>query len=227
VAAPGPYTSVTGTFTVPALTSAATCNEEMSEWVGIDGNSDANLIQAGIGEAMVNPGTGRCSGGYFIWAWWEILPAASVLVPITVGAGDRVTVTIAQISGSNWQIQLTDDTNAQAFTRDESYTAPLSSAEWVVEAPEDRSVCGGACDLSPYSPAVTFSGAGCTGGVSQLYDYTMIQGGVDVATPSAVPGWPSVFSIGYSSGGTNSRIARALRAAKARTGKLSHLVFEG
>ncbi len=125
------------------------------------------------------------------------------LAPVTV------TVTIAQISGSNWQIQLTDDTNAQAFTRDESYTAPLSLVEWVVEAPEDRSVCGGACDLSPYSPAVTFSGAGCTGGVSQLYDYTMIQGGVDVATPSAVPGWPSVFSIGYSSGGTNSRIARA------------------
>jgi hypothetical protein len=227
VAAAGPYTSVAGTFTVPALTSAATCNEEMSEWVGIDGNANANLIQAGIGEAMANPGTGRCSGGYSIWAWWEILPAASVLVPMTVSAGDRVTVTIAQISGSNWQIQLTDDTDAQTFTGDESYTAPLSSAEWVVEAPEDRSVCGGACDLSPYSPAVTFSGAGYTGALSQLYDYTMRQGGVDVATPSAVPGWPSGFSIAYSSGGTNAQMIPALRAAKASTGKLNHLVFEG
>jgi hypothetical protein len=42
----------------------------MSEWVGIDGASNGDLIQAGIAETLI-VGTNEFS----IQPWWEILPA--------------------------------------------------------------------------------------------------------------------------------------------------------
>ena len=250
VSTAGPYTSVTGTFTVPGLISGAFCNDEMSEWVGIDGAGDNNLIQAGIGEAMGNPGGGTCTA-YSVWAWWEILPAASTGIGIAVYPGNSVTVTISQISGVNWQIQLTDTTDNQGFTKDVTYGPPLpalSSAEWVVEAPYDDYVCKadfpdrpGFCTLSPYYPAVAFSGIGYSGALSGLTDYAMEQGDVAVATPSAVPGWPSGFTIPYTgglgsgelgsgglgSGGNKSSLLRALARGAVSVKKPDHPIFEG
>ena len=77
----GRYIEVTGTFTVPYLTSSATCNEENALWAGIDGFNqvslpfDSDLIQAGISEGMTNPATGRCSPGtFYVWPWWRSCP---------------------------------------------------------------------------------------------------------------------------------------------------------
>lgn len=61
----GPFTSVSGTFTVPYITMAATCEQKVSEWVGIDGfgPNDSSLIEAGIDESETDPTTGSARLG--------------------------------------------------------------------------------------------------------------------------------------------------------------------
>ena len=69
-------TSVHGTFTVPSLQSDETCNTALSQWVGIDGADNSDLIQAGVQESPIDA-YGDCSApNYFsVQPWWEILPA--------------------------------------------------------------------------------------------------------------------------------------------------------
>jgi hypothetical protein len=208
VANGGPYTRASGTFTVPYLDSGAACDDNISEWVGIDGtsSSDTPLIQAGIGESMTNPSTGRCTAGtFYVWPWWEILPAASTLITTwnsgsttSVSGGDKVTVTISQISGTNWSIQLTDNTIGETFTTEQSYNGSGSSAEWVVEAPTNSAECGsgvdghGGCSLAPYSdpsgnqPGVSFSNLTLAPASVGTWDQvTMVQDDVAVSSPSS------------------------------------------
>lgn len=138
------YTSVSGTWTVPTVKASSGGGGLLgglfgggstysAVWTGIDGfnSGDTNLIQAGTEQDVVN-GTPQYS------AWWEILPAPETAIPsITVQPGDSVTVTIAQGSGGNWTIVMTDTRGGttQTFSTTQSYSGALSSAEWVVEAP--------------------------------------------------------------------------------------------
>lgn len=234
----GPYTGAQGTFTVPALTTSMTCSQELSQWVGIDGYNNQDLIQAGIDETPVDPSTGQCTPGYFyIVPWWEILPATET--PITqwddgtstmltsghpINMGDSITVTIIQQSGG-WDIALTDNTTGETFEyavqngSDLSYSGPANSAEWVLEAPYDPTVCSGYCQLPPYcaissTPGQCASGPGST--FSQLasasteagyalWQMYMVQGGVIVSEPSALSG--GSFSLTYT--GTQQSFARS------------------
>ncbi len=185
----GPYTAVTGTFSVPSLYSGEPSTDVMSEWVGIDGWSNASLIQAGVNESPDpnNP-------NYFsIQPWWEILPAPSTpITTMSVAVGDQVTVTISQVSGTEWAIALTDNTNGQSFTTDQTYTGPGTSAEWIVEAP---TVNGSQTTLAPYSPEVDFSGLGFTGTQTTLTEVVMVQAAGQVSTPSALDS--NGFNVAY------------------------------
>jgi len=156
-------TEVTGTFTVPQLTYAASCNDVMSVWDGIDGEggtAGANyLIQAGVALQTTDPygpdaGTCAPSGQFYIVPWWEVITPTNV-APETdietwddgsqavVKVGDQVTVTIWEVSPGEWNILLTDYNPSTGVTEtfnyydyygsDVSYTGPGASAEWVVE----------------------------------------------------------------------------------------------
>lgn len=187
----GPFTSVTGTFSVPHLVSGTPIGDALSEWVGIDGSGNSSLIQAGIHES-VDPNNLNL---FDIQAWWEILPEFPTDVPIAnvvVAASDEVTVTIGQISGSEWGITLTDDTNGESFTTDQTYTGPGASAEWILEAPE---ASGTVTPLPPYSPAVTFNDLRFVGTQATLTDVVMLQAGVQVSTPS--PLTSDGFNVAY------------------------------
>jgi hypothetical protein len=215
---------------VPAVTNAATCTEHVAEWVGIDGwNAPSlppndSLIQAGIDESMTNPDTGTCTPGtYYVWPWWEILPANETpITTVNVAAGDQVTVAISQVEGSTtWAINLTDDTNGQSFTTDQTYDGPASSGDWVVEA-SSTSACAGSvqggtdiCQLAPYCVG---PGTSCTGPVpfsnmsiegteteTDWWQVFMVQDNATVATPSALGN--DSFSVAYT--GTQNTIAKA------------------
>ena len=45
-----------------------------------------------------------------------------------------MTISIGQLSGSQWAMTLTDATNGESFTTDQTYTGPAATAEWIVEA---------------------------------------------------------------------------------------------
>jgi hypothetical protein len=190
----GPFTSVSGTFTVPNLTSGPV-STSTSEWVGIDGatSNDQSLIQAGVAENY-NAGTNLVS----LHAWWEILPAAETPISMTVSPGNTITVVISQLSGSTWQISIANTSTGQNFTTQQSYSGSLSSAEWIVEAPGSQ--IGNQViqtTLGQYSPNVTFTNVSTTGAEGSLMASVMVQGGTTVSQPSALT--PAGFTVAYGS----------------------------
>ena len=163
----------------------------LSEWVGIDGSDNGALIQAGVTE-VPDPGN---PAGFDLYAWWEVLPAANQpITTMTVSPGDEVSVTIGQVSGTNWEIRLTDVTNGQSYTQDVGYTGPGTSAEWIVEAPTD-SQTRQQLPLAPYSPAVNFSGFSATGDSTAVSEVVMAQENQQVSTPCALTA--AGFSVAY------------------------------
>jgi len=194
----GPYTAVTGTFTVPNLVVSST-ETAMAEWVGIDGvgvGPNTPLIQAGVLEQTV-PGTNAVK----YRAWWEVLPddPTTVHIPwgqVSVLPGHRVTVTIWQVSGPSWGITLTDDTTGQNYTRVRTYTGPHQSAEWIVEAPVNTTA-GSVYTLGHYVPDVTFSNARFIGPRTLTEGLSIVQGGATVSVSSALSA--DSFTVGYGS----------------------------
>lgn len=187
----GPYTSVAGTFTVPTL-SASSTTTATAEWAGIDGAANSSLIQAGVAE-IYHHSTNQVS----IFAWWEILPApATPITTMVVSPGDTVTVNIGQVSGTTWSISVRDNTTGVSFSTDQVYSGPLSSAEWIVEAPTMSST-GTVATLGDYSPNVTFTNLGSSGTSLSTTEVVMVQGGAVVSIPSALTS--AGFAVAYGS----------------------------
>jgi hypothetical protein len=186
----GSYTAAEGTFTVPSLYIGQS-DVDMAEWVGIDGaGQNEDLIQAGIAE-QPDPDN---SNDFYVFPWWEILPAPSTpITTLSVAVGDQITVTIGQISGADWQITVADDTTGESFTTDQTYTGPGTSAEWIVEAPQ---VDGSQSTLADYTPT-TFTNLEISGSETSLDEWIMFQNGVQVSTPSTLTS--SGFSVAYGS----------------------------
>ena len=180
----GPYSVITGSFTVPGMSVGTPVGEQASEWVGLDGASrgDTSLVQAGVDEYPnpINPLDTVAQ------AWWEVLPARATNIPkLDVGEGDTVSVTIWQLSRAEWDIDLTDETTDESFTTPPvRYDGPASTAEWVVEA---ATLCRQKCQpafLAPYTPDIVFTKLGITGPETSLDRITLVQDRVAVSTPS-------------------------------------------
>ena len=244
----GPFTSASATFTVPFITTAASCSAHVSEWVGIDGfnppgqPADSPLIQAGIDESDTDPTTDQCTpGSFFVWPWWEVLPAPEQLPAdwqgASVSAGDKVTVTIGQVSGDTWAMELTDHTGGGSFIADASFGGSGATAEWIVEASSDAGDCNGVCPLAEYTnthdsePGVTFSKLGLAGTDSTWYQIAMVQDGLQVSTPSAystnaagtaVTG----FSVSYTGvGGSGFRVPALVEVGRVPKGTFLHPIY--
>ncbi|CAG4926876.1 unnamed protein product, partial [Acidithrix sp. C25] len=198
------FTGVSATFNVPAIPSAlpANCNLgtpgqvsqncASSVWVGVDGypSSNQNLIQAGIAEQPV-VGSNQVQ----LYAWWEVLPAsATPISSINVSPGDSVAVSISQVSGGQWQINVTDTTNGESFSTVSSYSGPASSAEWIVEAPQ---INGSVATLTPFSDVKFVNASRSTSAtLNSLIPFDMYQGGSLVASPGPISSSGS-FTVSY------------------------------
>jgi hypothetical protein len=177
----GPFTSVTGTFNVPSV-AATRRSTDTAEWVGIDGavTGNTSLIQAGVEERY--DATSKLT---HFFAWWEILPDAETLAPLTVQAGDQVTVTIGELASGLWQILLTDDTTGQSYTTAQTYDGNGTTAEWIVEAPTSAQT-GAVLTVGRYTPNVSFSSLGLTGAESTIKSVEMVQNSVTTSVPSGL-----------------------------------------
>jgi hypothetical protein len=213
VAGGGPYTSVSGTFTLSTLSDGTPATGAMVEWVGIDGwggtgGASANdLIQAGVLESM-DPCQGASTNAngpynpdeFWVCPWTTFIEGGQVTegpIPgIALNEGDSVTVEIWQQSGTDWAISMKDNTTGQSWSVGEQYYAgPGSTAEWIVEAPGVVGQgcglvidgAGGQYPLAPYSPPVSFSNLGITPGAVNTWDEVgLVQDGVQEATPSSL-----------------------------------------
>jgi hypothetical protein len=184
-------TFASATWKVP---SVAAKTGYSSTWVGIDGDTNNDLIQTGTEQDYVK-------GKFTYRAWWEILPAAETLIPsLTITPGDTMSGSVKDTSGNNWVISLTDVTTGKSFSINKTYTGPGASAEWIQEAPFNGSILPlahysetefsnieiGLNFASPANPNLTFP----------TEAIAMVQHGKQVSTPSKPTGGNS-FNVAY------------------------------
>jgi hypothetical protein len=124
----GAFTEVTGTWSVPQFSADGPAGIDAA-WVGIGGVRSRDLIQAGTQQTVSGSGSTQYE------AWVEMLPRSSRPVPLSVHAGDSVTVDISETSPNQWRIHFTNNTTGQTYQTDQQYASSHSSAEWVEEAP--------------------------------------------------------------------------------------------
>ncbi|HEX8968746.1 MAG TPA: G1 family glutamic endopeptidase [Chloroflexota bacterium] len=127
-AAQGSYTSVSATWTIPDVPLSSPAGMDAA-WVGIGGLRSRDLIQAGTLRTVLGNGATQQE------AWVELLPRASETVPLTVGPGDTVRVSIDQQGPELWLVAFADITTGQTYSVTERYASSLTSVEWIEEAP--------------------------------------------------------------------------------------------
>jgi hypothetical protein len=189
VAQNGPYTTVSGTWTVPSVTGSYATSADAA-WIGIGGMSSSDLIQSGTQDIVDPDGQVSTSGFY------ELLPDAAITIPtVTVHPGDSVTVSIARQQLNRWQISFTDTTDRQTFKTTVAYTSSLSSAEWIEEAPSDGS---GTMPLANFGSVSFKHGASNHGTIAKsgAQSLTMADDqGQTLATPSALSSDGASFTV--------------------------------
>jgi Peptidase A4 family len=151
------FNDVTGSWTQPKARCVKGRSDAAAFWVGIGGfNADSSTLQQ-LGT------TAQCSkrGVPTYFAWWEIVPAPEVRVPMKVRPGDRVTAAVL-VKGSRVTMSIKNVTRRTRFSTTVTVSQPLdvSSAEWIAEAP---AACtpNGVCEVVRLTNfgSVTFSKA--------------------------------------------------------------------
>jgi hypothetical protein len=123
-------TSVNGSWTVPTA-DVSLSNSFSAAWIGIGGQFDGTLIQAGTEQDSTN-GQGTYS------AWYELLNFTVVTIDsLSVVPGDRIAASISLLdpTTSIWSIEIHDVTNERSFQKNVIYDSSMLSAEWIVERP--------------------------------------------------------------------------------------------
>jgi hypothetical protein len=190
----GSFTSIAGSWTVPAVTATAGATEFSSTWIGIDGLADRDLIQTGT-ESDVIGGVAHYD------AWTEVLPQAERIVPtMTIRPGDRMTAEIGQVAGRTWTITVSDTTTGASYSLTRRYKGPGTSAEWIEERPEvGRSLA----TLAPYG-STTFTGLTADGTNPHLVGADAISmiagpGSPVISVPSPLSTSGTAFTVAYGS----------------------------
>src|SRR6185436_11391170 len=124
----GGYTGVRATWILPEPSLRSPPGMDAA-WVGIGGMKTRDLIQAGTQRIVLGNGATQQE------AWVELLPGASETVPLTLGSGDTVRVSIEQQGSGRWLIVITNVTSGQTYQVTKRYASSLSSVEWIEEAP--------------------------------------------------------------------------------------------
>ncbi len=132
------FTDVKGTWVEPTVSCTAS-TAASAFWVGLGGSLPGSPGLEQIGSSA-DCQYGRPS----YYAWYEILPAASVTIPMTVAPGDTITAEV-NANGTTFTFTLADVTSGATFTKTATVSRPaIDSAEWIAEAP---SICSRSCQV--------------------------------------------------------------------------------
>jgi hypothetical protein len=162
----GAFTAAKEFWTVPTVKTGSG-NQYSADWVGIDGFSNAKLVQDGTEADNV--------GGRAIYrAWTEILPAPEVVISgLAIHPGDRIEGLVQEVSANRWQMTVFDLTTGQSGGRTVSYAAAGTS----VEAIHERPVVNGSLAALAKTGPVTFD-----------------PGSYSTAAPGSVPSFKPLLS---------------------------------
>jgi Peptidase A4 family len=212
------FTKVVGAWTQPKLACTAGHSSYSAYWIGLGGyneNSDA-LEQIGTEADCSASGAAKMS------AWYELVPAPSRNLKLTVHAGDTLLASVT-VTGHRVRLALEDATTHKTVAKTvHDADLDLTSAEWIAEAPSE---CANdnSCQTLPladfgstnFSFAYAQTSTGRKGSISnRAWDTTKITlvaggarfvgfggGGDGIATPSKLTGSGSAFSVTYSESG--------------------------
>jgi hypothetical protein len=125
------FARVSAAWTVPAVDCTAQRRTYSSNWIGLGGyHTNARALEQAGTDANCD-----AAGGAHYSAWYELVPAASVRLPITVRAGDRIASSV-RVGGRVVVVTVADRTTGARATRTLRASAiDVSAAEWIVEAP--------------------------------------------------------------------------------------------
>jgi hypothetical protein len=127
--------SVNGSWTVPQV-ETTTVDTFSAAWIGIGGQMDSTLIQAGSEQDSIN--------GKPVYAlWYELLPNNSITIPdVKVSPGDQIAASIQLLDSktNTWLVNLADLANGACFTQNCTiqnldYNSSRLTAEWIMERP--------------------------------------------------------------------------------------------
>ena len=122
------FSTVSGDWVVPSVESSPSGYSAF--WVGIGGANSAShaLEQVGTESDYVN-------GQATYVAWYELVPAASQTLPLTVHPGDHVSAKVT-VHGTTVTVSLSNKTTGRTVKKTRHMSDPdTSSAEWIAEAP--------------------------------------------------------------------------------------------
>ena len=188
------FTTVSGSWIVPAATGNGVSTSAESTWVGIGGVTAGDLIQTGTVNII------SASGQISTTAWYEMLPSSSINIPsMTVAQGDSMTASVTEVSNGQWAIYIIDNTTGQSFSITVAYASSHSSAEWIEEDPSYSS--GRQIPFADFHLAVFSNSSAVANGstvnlsTSTAQPVTMVnRSGQPIAVPSAISGGTS-FSV--------------------------------
>lgn len=126
---------VNGSWTVPYV-ATTTVDSFSAAWIGIGGQMDTTLIQAGSEQDSI-------SGQPVYSLWYELLPANSITIPdVKVLPGDQIAASIQLLDSktNTWLVNLADLTSGTCFTQNCTtqnldYNSSRLTAEWIMERP--------------------------------------------------------------------------------------------
>jgi hypothetical protein len=137
------FSYVHSSWVVPAITCTGVADQYTSNWVGLDGYSDATVEQDGT--AAWCGGTGHTTPKY--QAWYEMYPANSVNV-FNVHPGDIVDASVTY-AGGEFSLKVSDlSTGKTATDVATCASCERSSAEWIIERPGLCNNAGTSCILA-------------------------------------------------------------------------------
>jgi len=191
------FTSVAGDWTEPSVSCSGTKAAQSAFWIGFDGfaASDPTVEQIGT-DSDCTKGKKKAPGGPVFYAWYELYPAALVVLSpasYPVSPGDHLSASM-HVSGASYTVELTD---TDRWTYSNVLTTPTvepnASAEWIAESP---SVCSaGRCKPGPLADFGSVDFTGITTDAGTLTTPALASTAVTMTTKKAkqtlaVPGAP-------------------------------------
>jgi hypothetical protein len=127
----GTFSRVSGQWRTPVVTCTAE-DQLTSEWVGLDGFSNATVEQDGTLDWCFE-------GTPTYFTWYEMYPAGTIEVGTSLRPGDLIAASVSR-AGTTYTLALTDFTRpANSFSTTATcaaITCQDTSAEWIAERPE-------------------------------------------------------------------------------------------
>jgi hypothetical protein len=224
------FRRVSASWTQPAATCRRGQYTYSSFWVGLGGYSSDSSGLEQIGTELDCTASGRHRSS----VWYELVPAPSKPISMTVRTGDHLSASVTVV-GQQVVVRLSDHTRKESFTKKlTTRSIDVTSADWIAEAP---STCDytGACQPLPLAD---FGAAHFTAGTAETtsgqqgpisspaWSHTRIVlsqpsspfaslSAQRTSTPSALQSGGSTFVVRY--GQASPARSRALRASSAGT----------